>query len=89
MHKQSKTLVGLILCSRVRNDVGHITQVCVLPDIAIPRRQALYACTTANRRKRNFSMLSLTVTEANTRAVIYLRLGFAKRRVLDAFVWEG
>jgi hypothetical protein len=24
-------MVGLILCSRVRGDVGHITQVCVLP----------------------------------------------------------
>lgn len=91
VHKQSKTLVGLILCSRVRNDVGHITQVCVLPEYRHHHLgEALIACTTANLRKRNFSMLSLTVTEANTRAVeLYVRLGFEKKRVFDAFVWEG
>ena len=91
VHKQSKTLVGLILCSRVRNDVGHITQVCVLPEYRHHNvGEALIACTTANLRKRNFSMLSLTVTEANTRAVeLYVRLGFDKKRVFDAFVWEG
>jgi len=34
-------------------------------------------------------MLSLTVTEANTRAVeLYRRLGFDAQRVFDAFVWE-
>src|SRR6202008_3062929 len=32
IHKRSRTLIGLILCSRVRHDVGHVTQVCVLPD---------------------------------------------------------
>src|SRR6202166_3520462 len=32
VHKRSRTLVGLILCSRVRDDVGHVTQVCVLPE---------------------------------------------------------
>lgn len=91
VHKQSKTLVGLILCSRVRNDVGHITQVCVLPEYRHHHvGEALIACTTANLRKRNFSMLSLTVTEANTRAVeLYVRLGFEQKRVFDAFVWEG
>jgi ribosomal protein S18 acetylase RimI-like enzyme len=35
-------------------------------------------------------MLSLTVTEANKRAVeLYLHLGFETKRVFDAFVWEG
>jgi ribosomal protein S18 acetylase RimI-like enzyme len=30
------------------------------------------------------------VTEANTRAVeLYIRLGFEKKRVFDAFVWES
>jgi ribosomal protein S18 acetylase RimI-like enzyme len=91
VHKQSKSLVGLILCSRVRHDVGHITQVCVLPEFRLHHiGGALIACTTANLRKRNFSTLSLTVTEANVRAVeLYLRLGFEKQRVFDAFVWQG
>jgi ribosomal protein S18 acetylase RimI-like enzyme len=40
-------------------------------------------------RKRNFSELSLTVTQANTSAIeLYRRLGFSTRRVFDAFVWE-
>jgi ribosomal protein S18 acetylase RimI-like enzyme len=30
--RRTRTLIGLILCSLVRPDVGHITQVCVLPE---------------------------------------------------------
>jgi ribosomal protein S18 acetylase RimI-like enzyme len=34
-------------------------------------------------------MLSLTVTEANARAVeLYKRLGYETKRIFDAFVWE-
>jgi ribosomal protein S18 acetylase RimI-like enzyme len=89
--KRSRTLIGLILCSRVRHDVGHVTQVCVLPDYRSQGiGEALLAATTENLRRREFSLLSLTVTEANRRAVeLYLRLGFDTRRVFDAFVWEG
>jgi ribosomal protein S18 acetylase RimI-like enzyme len=91
VHKRSRALVGLILCSRVRHDVGHVTQVCVLPEYRSLRiGEMLMACTAANLRQRKFSLLSLTVTEANKRAVdLYLRLGFATKRVFDAFVWEG
>src|SRR5262249_20029605 len=31
-HKITPHMVGLILCSRVRHDVGHVTQVCILPE---------------------------------------------------------
>ncbi len=91
LHKRSRALVGLILCSRVRHDVGHVTQVCVLPEYRSLRiGESLMACTAANLRQRKFSLLSLTVTEANKRAVdLYLRLGFETKRVFDAFVWEG
>jgi hypothetical protein len=35
-------------------------------------------------------MLSLTVTEANAKAVaLYKRMHFDSQRVFDAFVWEG
>jgi ribosomal protein S18 acetylase RimI-like enzyme len=83
-------VAGLILCSRVRADVGHVTQVCVLPEYrARGLGEALLACTANALRKRKFSLLSLTVTEANTRAVeLYKRLGFDAQRVFDAFVWE-
>ena len=35
--RRTRTLIGLILCSLVRPDVGHITQVCVLPGIPLRR----------------------------------------------------
>jgi ribosomal protein S18 acetylase RimI-like enzyme len=91
LHKRTRTMVGLILCSRVRNDVGHVTQVCVLPEFRSQRvGESLMATATANLRQRKFSLLSLTVTQANLRAVeLYKRLGFETKRVFDAFVWEG
>jgi ribosomal protein S18 acetylase RimI-like enzyme len=91
VHKRVRSLVGLILCSRVRHDVGHVTQVCVLPEYrSHGLGESLIAATVGNLRQRNFSLLSLTVTETNTRAVaLYQRLGFETKRVFDAFVWQG
>jgi ribosomal protein S18 acetylase RimI-like enzyme len=91
VHSPSRSLVGLILCSRVRHDVGHITQICVLPEFrSHGMGESLLAATATNLRSRKFSILSLTVTEANVRAVdLYRRLGFETKRVFDAFVWEG
>jgi ribosomal protein S18 acetylase RimI-like enzyme len=90
-HKPSRALVGLILCSRVKDDVGHITQVCVLPEYrGRGLGEMLIAATAQDLRRRRFDSLSLTVTEANARAVaLYQRLGFDVKRVFDAFVWEG
>jgi ribosomal protein S18 acetylase RimI-like enzyme len=52
--------------------------------------EGLIVSTCNSLRNRNFSLLSLTVTEANHRAVdLYRRLGFVEVRVFDAFVWEG
>jgi len=89
--RKARSLVGLILCSRVRGDVGHVTQVCVLPEYRARKiGELLLAATEGNLRKRNFSALSLTVTEANTKAVaLYRRLNFDSKRIFDAFVWEG
>ena len=91
LDRKAKSLIGLILCSRVRRDVGHVTQVCVLPEYRTRRiGESLMAMTMANLRRRNFTMLSLTVTEANARAVaLYRRLNFDTNRIFDAFVWEG
>lgn len=85
------TTVGLILCSRVKNDVGHVTQVCVLPEYrGHSLGRALLAATAGQLGKTNATMLTLTVTEANSGAVeLYKRLGFSIQRVFDAFVWEG
>ena len=91
IQKRTGSLVGLILCSRVRHDVGHVTQVCVLPEYRSHGiGEILMGSTCANLIRRRFSLLSLTVTEGNRRAVeLYLRLGFTTNRVFDAFVWEG
>ena len=91
LDRKTRSLIGLILCSRVRADVGHVTQVCVLPEYRGRRiGESLLAATGRNLRKRNFSALSLTVTEANSKAVaLYRRLNFNSKRVFDAFVWEG
>jgi ribosomal protein S18 acetylase RimI-like enzyme len=91
VHRPTNTLVGLILCSRVKNDVGHVTQVCILPEYRhMGIGEGLLACTANSLRNRNFSLLSLTVTEMNERAVaLYRRLGFNETSSFDAFVWEG
>jgi len=91
LDRKAKNLIGLILCSRVRNNVGHVTQVCVLPEYRSKGiGESLLAASVGNLQKRNFALLSLTVTEANERAVaLYRRLHFDSQRVFDAFVWEG
>jgi ribosomal protein S18 acetylase RimI-like enzyme len=91
VHKRVRSAAGLILCSRVREDVGHVTQLCVLPEYRSHRvGEALLAKATMNLTERKFTLLSLTVTEANQRAVeLYRRLGFETKHVFDAFVWEG
>jgi ribosomal protein S18 acetylase RimI-like enzyme len=91
MQRGTRNMIGLILCSRVRYDVGHVTQVCVLPEYRSRGiGEILLAATAGNLRRRKFTLLSLTVTEANHRAVdLYKRLGFTTTRVFDAFVWEG
>lgn len=91
VHRKLGNLIGAILCSRVRDDVGHVTQVCVLPEFrAQSIGKMLMTTAAASLARRGFSSLSLTVTEANTGAVeLYKKLGFATHRVFDAFVWEG
>lgn len=91
LDRKARNMIGLILCSRVRKDVGHVTQVCVLPEYRSKGiGESLIAATEGSLRKRNFALLSLTVTEANERAVaLYRRLSFESKRVFDAFVWEG
>ena len=91
VHQPSKSVVGAILCSRVKEGVGHVTQVCVVPEHrGTGTGEALMAAAAANLESRGFGALSLTVTEANPRAVgLYRRLKFQQMKVFDAFVWEG
>jgi len=83
-------LAGLLLCSRVRNDVGHITQVCLLPQWRNKKLGKMLIDQCAQELARQgFTGLTLTVTEANEKAVkLYKMMGFQMCRVFDAYVWE-
>jgi len=89
--RKARQIIGAILCSRVKEDVGHVTQVCVLPDYRGKHiGEALLSATANELRKRKFANISLTVTQANVGAVeLYKRLGYDIKRIFDAFVWEG
>ncbi|HEX8925317.1 MAG TPA: GNAT family N-acetyltransferase [Terriglobales bacterium] len=91
VHRLTRQTIGLILCSRVRNDVGHITQVCLMPEFrSFGIGEHLIMATARALQSRGARMLSLTVTQENERAVaLYRRLGFQTRHVFDAFVWES
>jgi ribosomal protein S18 acetylase RimI-like enzyme len=84
------SMAGLLLASRVRDDVGHVTQVCLTPEFrgrGLGKDLMVHCC--RGLKRRNFSQLTLTVTEANRPAVeLYERLGFETKRIFDAFVWE-
>jgi ribosomal protein S18 acetylase RimI-like enzyme len=91
LEKGARSAVGVILCSRVKDDVGHVTQVCLLPDErGRGIGEALLNATANELRRRRYSYLTLTVTEANAGAVkLYKKLGYDVNRIFDAFVWEG
>jgi ribosomal protein S18 acetylase RimI-like enzyme len=82
---------GICLSSLVREDVGHITQICVTPDVHGTGvgyellRRSMLALSQAGCRS-----VSLTVTSANDGAIaLYRRVGFDERRRFAAHVWEG
>jgi len=83
-------LAGLLLCSRVREDVGHVTQICVGPEYrGLGLGRLLMAECARALAKRNFSLLTLTVTASNEKAVwLYERLGFRGTHRFDAMVWD-
>jgi ribosomal protein S18 acetylase RimI-like enzyme len=87
----TRAAMGVILCSRVKNDVAHVTQVCLTPEQrGRGLGEALITSACSELRKRGCHSLSLTVTEANASAVmLYRRMGFSVKHVFDAFVWEG
>ncbi len=89
--RASGALAGLLLCSRVREDVEHVTQLCV----ASRARGAGYGMlllevAARTLAERGFRKMSLTVTSGNDRAAaIYRRVGFAEQHQFDAMVWTS
>lgn len=83
-------LCGISLASLVSSDVGHITQICVLPSVKGKGagyemlRRSLAALAAHGCRK-----VSLTVTASNLEAIrLYQNVGFFTRHSFAAFVWE-
>ena len=88
---RTHSVEAIILCSRVRQDVGHITQLCVRPELrrAGIGEALLHHCAT-HISHRGVTSLSLTVTEANAAALqIYERNGFATLHRFEAMVWDA
>src|ERR1700678_578042 len=88
--KNTGALVGMLLCSRVAEDVAHITQLCV----ATPYRGKHLGLTLLEHcihhlTRTGFAAITLTVTEANHQAVkLYQDLGFFIRHRFDAMVLD-
>jgi len=80
----------MVLCSRVADDVAHITQLCV----AHSRRgeglgRALLTHCIDHLSRSRFAAITLTVTEANYQAVkLYRESGFFTRHRFDAMVQD-
>lgn len=83
-------LAGLLLCSRVRDDVGHVTQICIARRHRGKGLGRLLMVECARvLAKRGFGLLTLTVTASNRRAVsLYEWLGFRGTHRFDAMVWD-
>jgi ribosomal protein S18 acetylase RimI-like enzyme len=89
-HRQSEELAGIVLCSRVNIDTGHVTQLCVEPALrhAGLGRLLLTQCM-QELAALGLNYISLTVTEGNHEAVfLYRRMGFKSRHTFDAMVWQ-
>ncbi|HEY3706193.1 MAG TPA: N-acetyltransferase [Terracidiphilus sp.] len=88
--RASREMVGLILGSRVSAQSGHITQLCIKPQYR--RRglaRTLLSMAAAGFWRQGMSEVSLTVTEANEKAIeLYKAEGYVCRHTFDAAVWE-
>jgi GNAT superfamily N-acetyltransferase len=86
----SKELAAILLCSKVRSDVAHITQICVAKQYrGLGLGTRLLKTCAAELRKRHYATLTLTVTEGNTEAVsLYRTQNFATKHTFDAMVWN-
>ncbi|MGB0063814.1 MAG: GNAT family N-acetyltransferase [Terracidiphilus sp.] len=90
VERSSRELAALVLGSRVSEQSGHLTQVCVHP--AYRRRglaRLLLEQAAASFLRLGAAEISLTVTEANTDATqLYNREGYQCAHSFDAAVWH-
>ena len=87
---RSGEMDGIVLCSRVRGDAAHITQLCVRE-----RRRgqglgaALLESCLRGLERNGLRTVSLTVTSGNAGALhLYAREGFRLLHRFEAWVWD-
>jgi ribosomal protein S18 acetylase RimI-like enzyme len=90
VNRQTRTIVALVLGSRVSPQSGHITQLCVHPKY---RRHGLarmlLSMAAFQFMRHGATEISLTVTEANSSAIdLYLSEGYSSMHAFDAAVWR-
>jgi ribosomal protein S18 acetylase RimI-like enzyme len=83
-------VAGISLASFIADDVGHITELCVMPHArGEGLGSELLRRSLATLRSAGAKRISLTVTAANEEAVrLYLQCGFRELRRFYAYVWE-
>ncbi len=82
---------GICLSSLVRHDVGHITQVCIGPELRGAQiGYEMLRRSLTELRKQGCRKATLTVTTANEMAIrLYRSMGFLPCRSFAAYVWDG
>jgi len=82
---------ALLLSSTVKEDVGHVTQLCVSPALrGLGLGRLLLQQAARHLASRGGKALSLTVTEANlTARRLYDELGYRTLHRFEAMVWDG
>jgi ribosomal protein S18 acetylase RimI-like enzyme len=90
-HTHTGRIVGACLASKVSQNSGHITQLCVLPAIRGGHlgyellRRSLYRLVSLG-----CATVSLTVTASNQNAIdLYESVGFKRTGSFPALIWEG
>jgi ribosomal protein S18 acetylase RimI-like enzyme len=90
LDRETDSLAGMLLCSRVAPEVAHITQLCVLPSLrGRGLGRVLLDHAMMQLLNTGFAAITLTVTEENRQAVdLYAASGFRVRYRFDAMVFD-
>jgi ribosomal protein S18 acetylase RimI-like enzyme len=88
---ESGKACGVVLASLVADQVGHITQLCVVPEQqGHGMGYELLRASLQQLEEYGCRRVSLTVTSSNVSAIsLYERMGFARTRRFGAHVWNG
>ncbi len=90
IHRPAHNLAGVLTVTSVRSDTAHIPQIAIASTLqGLGLGTALLEAALSDLAKAGYRQVSLTVTDANARAVrLYERLGFNTFRTFGAFVFN-